>query len=182
MKWIFLKTVSFEIGSWLTGGFTFLFWSVRSKHRTIDHKNETITANFWGSQHTVRGSGRTGQRVLGKMVWTFSVHTAIVIKKGSVINVICYERVCYERVCYEHGLLWVACYERVCLEWEPFWSIVIFLWVTSFKLFTVIGFSAKAPSYWRWWWQLHMLQKFDLKNKNVNYTKWFWSFQDEWKA
>ena len=27
------------------------------------------------------------------------------IKKGSVINVVCYERVCYERVCYEHGLL-----------------------------------------------------------------------------
>jgi len=34
------------------------------------------------------------------MVWTFRVHTAIDIKKGSVINV-----VCYERVCYEHGLL-----------------------------------------------------------------------------
>jgi len=44
--------------------------------------------------------------VLGKMVWTVSVHTAIHIKKGSVINVVCYERVCYERVCYEHGLLW----------------------------------------------------------------------------
>jgi len=40
-----------------------------------------------------------GQRVLGKMVWNFSVHTAIDIKKGSVINV-----VSYERVCYEHGL------------------------------------------------------------------------------
>ena len=58
-----------------------------------------------------------------------------------------------------NGLLWVAWYERVCFEWEPFWIIVIFLWVTSFKLFTVIGFSAKAPTYWRWWWQLHMLQQ-----------------------
>ena len=46
-----------------------------------------------------------GQRVLGKMVWAFSVHTAIDIKKGSVINVVCYERVGYERVCYDHGLL-----------------------------------------------------------------------------
>jgi len=46
-----------------------------------------------------------GQRVLGKMVWPFSVHTAIDIKKGSVINVVCYERVGYERVCYDHGLL-----------------------------------------------------------------------------
>jgi len=99
------------------------------------------------------------------MVWTFSVHTAIDIKKGSVINVVCYERVCYEhgllwKWSVLNGLLWVACYERVCLEWEPFWIIVMFLWVTSFKLFTVIGFSAKAPSYWRWWWQLHMLQQF----------------------
>jgi len=34
------------------------------------------------------------------MVWTFSVHTAIDIKKGSVMNV-----VCYERVFYEYGLL-----------------------------------------------------------------------------
>jgi len=48
----------------------------------------------------------------------------------------------------------------VCYEWEPFWNIVMFLSVTSFKLFTVIGFSTKAPSYWRWWWQLHMLQQF----------------------
>jgi len=106
-----------------------------------------------------------------KMVWTFSVHTAIDIKKGSVINVVCYERGCYERVCYEHVLLWkwyvlngsvvnVVCYERVYFEWEPFWSSVMFLWVTSFKLFTVIGFSAKWPSYWRWWWQLHILQQF----------------------
>jgi len=42
-------------------------------------------------------------------------------------------------------------------------SIVMLLWVTSFKLFTTIGFSAKAPSYWRWWWQLHMLQQFWLQ-------------------
>ena len=49
---------------------------------------------------SVRTYGRKGQRVLGKIVWTFSIHTAIHIKKGSVINV-----VCYERVCYEHGLL-----------------------------------------------------------------------------
>jgi len=34
--------------------------------------------------------------VLDKMLWTFSVHTAIYIKKGSVINVVCYERVCFE--------------------------------------------------------------------------------------
>ena len=58
-----------------------------------------------------------------------------------------------------NSLLWVACYERACFEWEPFWIIVIFLWVTSFKLFTVIGSSAKAPSYWKWWWQLHVLQQ-----------------------
>jgi len=93
------------------------------------------------------------------MVWTCSVHTAIDIKKGSVINVVCYERVCYDRVRYKHsllwkwsvsnGLLWVVCYERVCFEWEPSWSIVMFLWVTSFKLFSVIGLCAKVPSYWR---------------------------------
>ena len=53
---------------------------------------------------SVRTYGRKGQRVLGKMVWSFSVHTAIDVKKGSVINVVCYERVCYERVCYESGL------------------------------------------------------------------------------
>jgi len=55
---------------------------------------------------SVRTEGRNGQRVSGKMVWTFSVHSAIDIKKGSVINVVCCERVCYERVWYEHGLLW----------------------------------------------------------------------------
>jgi len=49
------------------------------------------------------------QRVLGKMIWTLSVHNAIDIKKGSVINVVCYERVFYERVCYEHGLLLKWC-------------------------------------------------------------------------
>jgi len=59
-----------------------------------------------------------------------------------------------------NGLSWVVCYERVCFEWKPFWSIVMFLWVTSFKLFTVIGFNTKAPSYRRWWWQLHLLQQF----------------------
>ena len=53
------------------------------------------------------------------MLWTFSVHTAIYIKKGSVINV-----VCYERVCYEHGLLWKwSVFNRsvmnvVCFEWS----------------------------------------------------------------
>jgi len=44
--------------------------------------------------------------MLGKMVWTFSVHTAMDVKKGSVFNVVCYERVCFEQVCYE----WI-CYE-----------------------------------------------------------------------
>ena len=77
-------------------------------------------------------------------------------------------------VCYEHGLLWkwsilngllwVVRYERVCFEWEPFWSVVMFLWVPIFKLFTVIGFSAKAPSHWRWWWKLHVLQQFCPQN------------------
>jgi len=65
------------------------------------------------------------------MVWTFSVHTSIDIKKGSVINVVCYERVCYERVCYEHGpLLKWSVFNRsvdvmngsvmnvVCFEWS----------------------------------------------------------------
>ena len=58
------------------------------------------------------------------MLWTFSVHTAIYIKKGSIINVVCYERVCYERVCYEHGLLWKwSVFNRsvvnvVCFEWS----------------------------------------------------------------
>ena len=57
--------------------------------------------------------------MLGKMVWTFSVHIAIDIKKGSVINV-----VCYERVCYEQGLLWkCSVLDRsvmnvVCFEWS----------------------------------------------------------------
>jgi len=55
--------------------------------------------------------------MLGKMIWTFSVHTAIDIKKGSVINVVCYERFCYERVCYEHGLLWTGLFWMVCYEW-----------------------------------------------------------------
>jgi len=50
MKLIFLKTVSFEIGAWLTGGFTFLLWSVHSEHQTVDHKNETITVDFWDPQ------------------------------------------------------------------------------------------------------------------------------------
>ena len=36
--------------AWLTGGFTFLLRSVRSKHRTVDHKNETITVDFWFPQ------------------------------------------------------------------------------------------------------------------------------------
>ena len=134
---------------------------------------------------SIRTHGRKGQRVLGKLVSTFSIHTAIDIKKESVINVVCYERVCCERVCYEHGLSWkwsvlnksvmngfvmnVVCFEwsvmsgllwTVCFEWEPFWSMVMFLWVTSFKRFAVIGFRLKYPSYWRWWWQLHMLQQF----------------------
>jgi len=62
------------------------------------------------------------------MLWTFSVHTAIYIKKGSVINAVCYERVCYEWGCYEHGLLWKwSVFNRsvmngsvvnvVCFEW-----------------------------------------------------------------
>ena len=38
------------MGAWITGGFTFSLWSVRSKHRTVDHKNETITVDFWGPQ------------------------------------------------------------------------------------------------------------------------------------
>jgi len=61
-----------------------------------------------------------GQRVLGKMVWTFSVHTAIDVKKGSVINVVCYNgsvmngsvmngsvmnMVCYESGLFRTGLL-----------------------------------------------------------------------------
>ena len=76
-------------------------------------------------------------------------------------------------VCYEHGLLWkwsvlngllwVVSYERVCFEWEPFWSIVMFLWVTTFKLFTVIGFSAKVPSHWRWWCNCICCNNFDLR-------------------
>jgi len=60
--------------------------------------------------------GPEGQRVLGKMVWTSSVHTAIDIKKGSVINVVCYESgllwtglVWMGR--YERGLFWMVCYE-----------------------------------------------------------------------
>jgi len=79
---------------------------------------------------------------------------------------VCYDQVCFEKVCYEsglfwtgllwmgllwtwsilNGLLWVVFYERVCYEWEPIWSTAT---VTSFELFTVIGFIAKAPSYWR---------------------------------
>jgi len=81
--------------------------------------------------------------------------------------------VCFEQVCYERGLFWMVCYEwsvmnvsvlngnQSVLNWMgTIWSMVMFLWVTSFKLFTVIGFRAKAPSCWRWWWQLHVLQQF----------------------
>ena len=64
-----------------------------------------------------------------KMVWAFSVHTTLDIKKESVINVVCYERVWYEQACYEHGLLWKWCVlnrsvmngsvvNLVCFEWS----------------------------------------------------------------
>jgi len=48
--------------------------------------------------------GLEGAQCVRHSVWTFSVYIATDIKKGSVINVVCYERVCYERVCYEHDL------------------------------------------------------------------------------
>ena len=187
MKWIYLKTVSFEIGAWLTGGFIFLLWSMRSKHWTVDHKNETVTVDFWGSQLLMFFTEVTEQTV-ATTEWyksqrktltglqnktkhpttenkriTEIVGSLEIILLWSVMNMVCYEHGLLWVVCYEwsvmSGLLWVVCYERVCFEWEPFWSIVMCLWVTTFKLFTVIGFSAKS-SYWRWWWQLHMLQQF----------------------
>ena len=80
------------------------------------------------------------------MLWTFSVHTAIYIKKGSVINVVCYERVCYERVCCEHGLLWKwSVFNRsvmngsvvnvVCFEWSVMNGL---LWTSLFWMGTVL--------------------------------------------
>ena len=72
-------------------------------------------------------------------------------------------------ICYESGLFWMVCYKWVYFQWEPFWSIIMFLWDTTFKLF------GGGSNYW-------CCNNFDLKNKNVNYRKWFWSFQDEWKA
>ena len=80
------------------------------------------------------------------MLWTFSVHTAIYIKKGSLINVICYERVCYERVCYEPGLLWKwSVFNRsvmsgsavnvVCFEWSVMNSL-FWTYSTPSKCFT----------------------------------------------
>jgi len=66
------------------------------------------------------------------MVWTFSVHTAVDIKKGSVINVVCYERVCVEQVCYE----WV-CYECGLL-WT--WSVMSgLLWTGLFWMGTILN-------------------------------------------
>jgi len=98
------------------------------------------------------------------LLWKWSV------LNGSVTNMVCYESglfwtgLLWIGLLWTwsvlNGLLWVVCYERVCFEWEQFWTMVMFLWITSFKLFTVIGFRSKVPSYWRWWCQLHMLQQF----------------------
>jgi len=129
--------------------------------------------------------------MLGKIVWTFSVHAAVDMK-GSVINAVCYERFCYERVCYEHGLLWTGLFWMVCYEWpvmngsalngNHFESLLYFYESGVSNCLLQLG-SAQKP--------LHTeggggncicCNNVDLKNKNVNYTKWFWSFQDEWKA
>ena len=83
------------------------------------------------------------------MLWTFSVHTAIYIKKGSVINV-----VCYERVCYEHGLLWKWCvFNRsvmngsvvnvVCFEWSVMNGL---LWTGLFWMGTLNKTAQHVPS------------------------------------
>ena len=80
-----------------------------------------------------------------------------------------------------NGLLWVVCYERVCFECELFWSMVMLLWVTSFKLLTVMGSGQKPPHSEGGGSNCIRCNDFYLKNKNVNYRKWFWSFQDEWK-
>jgi len=62
------------------------------------------------------------------MVWTFSVHTAINIKKGplstwSVTNGSVINMVCYESGLFWTGLVWMGRYERglfwmVCYEWS----------------------------------------------------------------
>jgi len=132
MKWIFLKTVSFEIGAWPTGGFTFLLWSVRSKHRTVDHKNETITVDVWGPQLLMFFKEVTAfQQTVATTEWlwvsdtqrkhslvcktkhpttenkriTETVGSNEIILLWPVMNV----------VCYESGLFWMVCYE---------WSVI----------------------------------------------------------
>ena len=144
MKWIYLKTVSFEIGAWLTGGFIFLLWSMRSKHWTVDHKNETVTVDFWGSQLLMFFTEVTEQTV-ATTEWyksqrktltglqnktkhpttenkriTEIVGSLEIILLWSVMNM----------VCYEHGLLWVVCYE---------WSVMSgLLWTGLFWMGTIL--------------------------------------------
>jgi len=186
MKWIFLKTVSFEIGAWLTGGFTFLLWSVRSKHRTVDHKNETITVDFWGPQLLMffhRGYGVStnccnyrmviSQRHLTKTFTglqnktkhpttenkriTEIVGSHKIILLWSVMNM----------VCYESGLFWIVCYEWSVMNESVLNGNHFEAWLCFYEsrlsnclLKFCNWVQRKIPSYWRWWWQLHMLQQF----------------------
>jgi len=50
---------------------------------------------------------------------------------GSVMNVVCYERVCYEQVCYERGLFRMVCYEQVSLERTPQGTILQWQWTLT---------------------------------------------------
>jgi len=99
------------------------------------------------------------------MAWTFNVHTAIHIKEG-----VRYQRGLLQMVLLWTRLLWTRSVTNVvCFEWcvmsgllwtGLFWmgTILNHWYIFVSHEFAVIGFSAKAPSYWRWWWKLHMLQ------------------------
>jgi len=110
MKSIFLKTVSFEIGAWLTGGFTFLLRSVRSKHRTVDHENETITVDFWGSQLLMFFTEATAfQQTVATIEWLQVGDTQ---RKHSLVCKI-KKKTSYYRKQTNHWNCWVT--------WNNFW-------------------------------------------------------------
>ena len=115
--------------------------------------------------------------MLGKIVWTFSVHTAIDIKKRSVINVVCYERVCLESGLFWTsllwtGLFWMVCYERsvmngFVLNGHHFESLLCFNESRVSNCLLSLGSVQKPPHTEGGGGNCICCNNCDLKNKNV---------------